>query len=287
VSRRLLPLGALVLLAALVVGLVLALRTSPRGPQARPAEPVSVVRTLSPREPQFGDPVTATVDVVVDPRRVDPRSVRVTTGFAPYRVAASIRTLRSEGGTSVTRLESRLRCLDVACVPPGTASTVRFDPVRVSYLEGSRRRSLAVAWQALHVHSRVAKADLRHPLLRVPPPQAHADYRLPPRGTGYALLALAGLLGVGGSAALLLVGLRRFEPRRRGPTPLDQALRELATANGDAGRRRRALEQLARELEPIDPGLSAESRVLAWGPGDPRPDAVTDLAVRAQTAVGR
>ena len=64
-----------------------------------------------------------------------------------------------------------------------------------------------------------------------------------------------------------LVGLRRLELRRRAPTPLDRALGELATANGDSGRRRRALEQLAREIEPIDPGLSAESRVLAWGGG--------------------
>jgi hypothetical protein len=287
VSRRLLPLGALVFLAALVIGLVLALRTSPRGQQARPAEPVSVVQTLSPREPQFGDPVVATVDVVVDPRRVDPGSVRVTTGFAPYRVAASSRTTHRDGGTSVTRFESRLRCLDAACVPPGAASTVRFAAVRVSYREGSRRRSLALAWPALHVHSRVTRADLRHPLLHVPPPQVHADYRLPPRATGYALLALAALLGVGGCALLLLVALRRLEPRRRAPTPLDRLLRELATPNGDSGRRRRALEQLARELEPVDPGLSVESRVLAWGPGDPPPDAVADLAGRAQTAVGR
>ncbi len=283
-SRRLLPLGALVLLAALVIGLVFALRTSPGGPQARPAEPVSVVRTLSPREPQFGDPVVATVDVVVDPRRVDPGSVRVTTGFAPYRVAARSRTAHSERGTSVTRFESRLRCLDVACVPPGAASTVRFEPVRVSYREGSRPRSLTVAWPALHVHSRVARADLVHPLLRVPPPQAHADYRLPPQATGYALLALAALLGVGGFALFVLVGLRRLEPRRRAPAPLDRLLLELGTPNGDSGRRRRALEQLARELEPIDPGLSAESRVLAWGPGDPGPDAVADLAGRAQAA---
>ena len=290
-SRRLLPLAALVVLAALVLGLVLALRHEPGGRQARlDGRPVSAVGTLSPREPQFGDTVVATVDVFVDSRRVDPDTVRVTTGFTPYQVTASTRMVRSDEGVSITHLERRLRCLGVACVPPGTASTVRFEPVRVSYREGSQPRSLAVAWPVLHVHSRVALADLRHPLLRVPPPHAASDYRLPPRPTGYALLALAALLALGGSTLLLLVGLRRFAPVRRGTnTPLERILVELAAAssNGDSGRRRRALEQLARELEPLDPGLSVESRVLAWGPEDPKVDAVADLAGRAQTAVRR
>lgn len=290
-SRRLLPFAALALLAALVTGLVLALRHDPGGPPARlQGRPVSAVATLSPREPQFGDTVLATLDVLVDPRRVDPGSVGVATGYAPYRVAASERTVRREGGVPDIHLESRLRCLALACVPPGTASTVRFQPVRVSYREGSQARSLAVTWPALHVHSRVAVADLQHPLLRIPPPRASSGYRFPPGPTGYALLALAGVLALGGSALLLLVALRRFEPARsRTGTPLERILAELAaaSANGDSGRRRRALEELARKLEPFDSGLSAESRVLAWGPEDPQAEAVADLAGRAQTAVRR
>jgi hypothetical protein len=289
-STRLLPFAVLALLAALVAGLVLALRHDPGGPPARLQDrPVSAVATLSPREPQFGDTVVATLDVLVDPRRVDPDSVSVTEGYAPYRVTASDRTVRREGGVSVTHLESRLRCLGLACVPPGTASRVRFQPVRVSYQEDSQPRSLDVAWPALHVHSRVALADLRHPLLRVPPPRASAGYRFPPRPTGYALLALAGVLALGGSALLLLVALRRVEPARRRTPPLERILGELAAAssNGDSGRRRRALEELAHELEPFDSGLSAESRVLAWGPEDPHAEAVADLAGRAQTAVQR
>jgi hypothetical protein len=136
----------------------------------------------------------------------------------------------------------------------------------------------------------VALADLQHPLLHVPPPHASAGYRFPPRPTGFALLALAAVLALGGSALLLLVALGRLEPARRHTrAPLERVLGELAAAssNGDSGRRRRALEQLARELEPLDPGLSAESRVLAWGPEDPRAEAVADLAGRARTAVRR
>jgi hypothetical protein len=290
-STRLLPFAVLALLAALVAGLVLALRHDPGGPPARLQDrPVSAVATLSPREPQFGDTVVATLDVRVDPRRVDPNSVGVTAGYAPYRVTTSERTVLREEGVSVIHLESRLRCLGLACVPPGAAATVRFQPVRVSYREGSQPRSLAVTWPALHVHSRVAATDLRHPLLRVPPPHASSGYRFPPRPTGYALLALAAVLALGGSALLLLVALRHFEPARsRTGAPLERILDELAAAssNGDSGRRRRALEELARELEPFDSSLSAESRVLAWGPEDPRAEAVAELAGRAQTMVRR
>jgi hypothetical protein len=58
-----------------------------------------------------------------------------------------------------------------------------------------------------------------------------------------------------------------------------------SSSNGDSGRRRRALEMLARELEPLDQSLSAESRVLAWGPEEPRPQAISDLTARVRKEV--
>ena len=75
--------------------------------------------------------------------------------------------------------------------------------------------------------------------------------------------------------------------RRRGPTPLERILLELEASgsNGDSGRRRVALEQLARELGALDPELSRESRVLAWAPSDPPPDAIDELARRARAVV--
>ena len=45
---------------------------------------VSYRATLAPREAFFGDPVEAKVDVVVDPRTVDPSRIRVHTDFRPY-----------------------------------------------------------------------------------------------------------------------------------------------------------------------------------------------------------
>ena len=249
-----------------------------------------VQRSLTPRDPQFGDTVVASADVTVDPRRVDPRSVTVRSSFGPYSVVSGARTVHSAGGLSTTHLERRLRCLDVACVPAGDRVALRLPPLRVSYRDGSGEHALAVAWPVLRVHSRVAAADLRHPLLRVPPPQPGSDYRLPPRPTGLALLALAAVLALGGAALLLrLWAPRPAGPRRRQGTRLERLLGELsaAAANGDAGRRRRALESLARELELLDGSLSAESRVLAWAPQDPQPAAISALTGRVRAAVAR
>ena len=90
------------------------------------------------------------------------------------------------------------------------------------------------------------------------------------------MLLRAGLLGL------------RLRGRSR-EAPLDRILHELAavSTNGDSGRRRRALEELARELEPLDEPLSAESRVLAWAPADPRPETIADLTDRVRAAVTR
>jgi hypothetical protein len=104
------------------------------------------------------------------------------------------------------------------------------------------------------------------------------------------LLALSAVLGLGGAALLLRLWLPRpSTARRRHGTRLERLLGELAAAaaNGDTGRRRRALESLAGELEALDGSLSAESRVLAWAPQDPHPAVISALAGRVRAAVAR
>ena len=254
--------------------------TVPRGSHA-----VSVQAWLSPREPQYGDTVLAGADVFVDPRRVDPRTVRLRTDFAPYRVIAATRSIQRSDGYSVVHLEERLRCLGVTCVPAGARKTVRFAPLRVAYGRGAARTALSVSWPALRVQSRVAAADLAHPVLRTPSAPPAPDYRVPATATGYALLALAAVLAVAGAALVLRVALRAGAPRLRRPEPLlDRILGELgaASSNGDAARRRRALEQLAGALEEVDGSLSTESRVLAWGRDDPQADAISELTRRVR-----
>ena len=287
-SRRLLQLGALALLIVLAVGLALALAHRPSGARADlGGRAVSVRQELTPRDPQFGDPVVATIDVFADSSRVDAGTVQVKAAFGPYTVAAGSRGVRLIGGVWVMHVERRLRCLGLACVPPGSTKVVRFTPVRVSYREGSRTHALASPWPPLRIHSRVTEAELARSVLRVPAPVAAPPrYSLSPTATGSVLLALAALLAAAAAALLLRVALRSTVPMRRVP-PLERVLRELAAAssNGDSGRRRRALEELARELEPLDLPLSVESRILAWGPGEPQPEAISDLAGRVRTAV--
>ena len=88
---------------------------------------------------------------------------------------------------------------------------------------------------------------------------------------------------------LLRLWLPRRRPRRREVPPLERALAELATASADddPGRRRRALESLAHELERLDAPLSAESRLLAWSPRDPQPEAISELSLRVRGAVAQ
>jgi hypothetical protein len=288
--RRVLSPAALVALLVLAAGFVAAVVHRPARPPVRLLGRPAVVRaSVSPQDPQFGDTVLAALDVFTDSSRVDPRSVHVATRFAPYAAAATRRTVETAGGVTIIRVESRLRCLDVACVPPGDSAPVSFPAARVTFSDGVQNRVLLARWPALRVHSRLAQSDVLHPRVRIPAPEAGgAGYRLPPRATGYALLGLAAVLAAVGAALLAWVAVRRRRPHPSGSS-LDRVLRELAAAsqNGDTGRRRRALEQLALELEPVDRELSLESRVLAWSAQDPPPEAVSELASRVRTAVPR
>jgi hypothetical protein len=283
-ARRALALAALLLAAGLAAFFAVAALRGPSQNAVRlSGRPVAVVRTLSAAEPQFGDSVVATIDVFVDARRVDPRSVTVDARFTPFAVTSSTRSVRRAGGVSIVRVVDRLDCLDAPCLPKSASATFRFPRLRIAYRGGV----LVAAWPALRVHARLEAADLGHAVLRVGPPQAHQSYRLPPGVTGWLLLA-AGLVGALGGFTLIaratLPLLAVARGRRRG-TPLERILGELTSANGDIGRRRRTLEQLARELEPLDESLSFESRVLAWSPQEPEPAAISDLAQRVRSVV--
>jgi hypothetical protein len=284
--RRLLQLSAIALLVALGAGLAAALLRG--GGQERidlGGRPIIVQQQLVPLEPQFGDTVTATAEVFTR-AGIDPRAVRVRTHFAPYGVVSTTRRVREVGDVAVVSVITRLRCLEVGCLPKGTLRTFRFKPLRVLYGGGSTTEP----WPALRVHSRLTKSDTARPIVRVPPPvAAPVHYRISPTAAGIVLLVLAVLLAAGGAFLLLRVAVRRIGPARPSAPPLEQVLGELAAScsNGNSARRRRALEALARELEPLDEALSDESRVLAWAPSDPQAATISDLTKRVRTAVRR
>ena len=250
-----------------------------------PVEAVVVTPSLATRSVAFGDPVEARLDVVVDTRRSDERSVRITASFAPY-AARALPVERSPAGPALLlRHRWRLECLVEACLPALLTRTFSFPPAAVSAGE----QTLRAAWPTLEVARRTTAADEARTA-----PAWRLETALPESSWGASATTLAWLLG-GGAAALLLaagallaLALRPGPRERRRLSGLERALalaRESLAA--DDGARRRALESLAAELrrEPTAPGeLAAVAERLAWSAAPPAADDVAALAARVEEA---
>jgi hypothetical protein len=278
--------AALVALGALVVAGVLAwvFLRAPGSPEAGLAQPPIEARTsFVPLDPQLGDPVTASVDVFLERSEIDPASVRLAVRVPPYVVVGATKTRHDTGGTTVLHFERRLECLDEPCVSLTALKTFTFPNLVIHYTDAGAATTAEVGWPRLAVHSRLDAARRSAPQLRLFQTRSAApSFRVDPHRAGVALLAVAAVLGTAGIALLLWLVAAPLLARRRRVGSVERILRELQTANGDSGRKRSALEQLARELAPLDGALSQESRVLAWAPQDPPPDAVDELARRAR-----
>jgi len=256
-----------VLLLAAATAFVLGTASDERGPVAT-RDPVKVHATLAPRAAQYGDRVVALAELLVDPARVDPGSVKVVTDFSPYRAfGAPTVTRRSEGGLTELRYRWALDCLDRGCLPRETARRIVFAPVRAQY-----RGGLATSvWPALRVDTRVGPQDLARPALRFDVlPLPKPTQRISP-GALHVLLLGGATLALLLAAALLVPELLALAPAYRRVdrrTPLERALAHVRAARAhDAPPRRRALERLAREVD--DPELGVRIRELAWSPSSP------------------
>jgi hypothetical protein len=278
--------GAAALLLVGIVGAVLLLR-APSAAQAKLAHPPIDVRAwFTPNDPQFGDVVVAHVEAIVDTTRVDPASVNPLPRLAPFLVVRETRTVHRAGHVADVRFDEQLQCLTVYCVPAHDVLKPKFKPLVVRFADRGKRGTASLDWPTLTVHSRLTAATRAHPTVRFGPPlSTPASYRVRPHTAGMVALVVALVLGLAGIALLLWLALGPLLERRRGPNPVERILRELqAQTNGDSGHRRAALEQLARELAPLDRDLSRESRTLAWAPDDPPRDAIDELARRAREA---
>jgi hypothetical protein len=287
-------LAALALAIALVA--VLALRNggdaTPRGYS------IQARATLSPRSVLFGDLLTARIDVTVDPRRLDPDSVRAVSDFTPWEVVGRpVRTREDAGATVLVRTTWTLRCLTAECIPPRDVSALEFDSGRVSFRGG---QPLEVTWPVLYVHSRLREADAgsregsspwRIDVLTLPA----ATYRITPSLLAALLLAAAGAFAaLGIFLGYALLPKRREPPPPPPPAPrppppsaLEQALAllEQAGENGSA-ERRRALELVADELATRDHPLAGAARALAWSEHAPPVSETRALAARVREALG-
>lgn len=302
VRRVVLAAGALalgaILAAALVAIFVLDRGGAEGSTPTPPQDGLAATAELEPRIVLFGDTIAATVDVVVDRDAVDPGTVRVAWGPAPWKlVRPPERTVETDAGTAHVRTTYLLRCLTRECAPVRPTEEITFAPARVTYpgADASGPERVEAAWPTLLVHTRLGGLDSgRRDQLAAPwtadlVSLPAVSYRVRPGLAIGVLVALAAL--VFGIAALVTYRAwprREPEPEPEPPPPpvasaLEQALALLESpvaVNGTESRRR-ALELVADEVERVgDLDLALAARALAWSPDAPEAPATRALATR-------
>jgi hypothetical protein len=289
----LLPVAAAAVVVVLVVGLALGWDRSGNG-TSHVTRPFAAATSLSSRTVSFGDPLVARLNVVVDPRSVDPASVEIQPSFGAYRIVSHTLERMSAGGE---RLAYRyvLECLDPVCVPGGDRVDQRFQPATVSYrTRAGDTVTHRVAWPRYLLSSRLTETERRRPEqnLRFDATLPPADYRVDP-GLLRALLAVAAALLALVTAVLVGLALRpRAAADAAGPSEsrLQQALRavRMSTANGQPAARRKALGWLGRELRAVErPSEANEAGRLAWSADAPSAESAGDFATQVETSEDR
>jgi hypothetical protein len=244
---------------------------------------IGVQTSLAPRPVLFGDDVTAHVDVLVDTRRVDPRSVRVTDGFGAWRQAAPERTTTTvAGGTAKRSFRFTLSCLDSTCLPHVT----RFAPVTVTArLRDGRTITVRRRWPALTVVGRVAAsaAAAAKPPFRAQTALPAPSFDASPTPLALWLDVLAGLLAAAGAAVVAAELVRRRRLLAAGADERPPLVRALALVREAERRapadRRKAAGLLARTLaQEGGDGLADRAARVAWSSEQPSPERLDRLA---------
>jgi hypothetical protein len=276
--------------AVLALAIALALGWWQRGGSGPvPGRPLTATATLGTHALSFGDPLSARVEVLVDPRKVDVASVRVRPRFAPWRIVSSS-TDRHSGAGTLLGYRYTLECLSQACLPGRTLAERRFLPVFVSYRTAAGRRArLLVDWPTYRVATRLTSPDIGDPTehlaadTSLPP----VSYRIAP-GTLQALFAALSALFVLAAAVLVYFALPRRQAAEPDLPPLERALLlvRASTANGYPAERRQALGGLARELRAEGRRDLAQAAVrLAWSSHPPSSEAASAFADHVEEAL--
>jgi hypothetical protein len=277
--------------AGALLGLAVAVALLPllvvRGSGAPPRRPLTVTVAVTPRAHLFGDSVRADVTVALDPRRVDAKTVAIEASFRPYTVIGNARVVRAPASV---RVDATLVCLTLACAPGVPQHTIALTPVRVRYRDLSGRpHSVGAAWPPLLAASRLAAADRSLSQLRLTAGLPRASAAIDPALAGWALAAAAAALLVVAAAGLLRRrGRPAAVPALPGVPALVSALEtvERLASEGD-GRRRSALDRLARELAAAGLArLAPAARELAWSSPPPAAAPMLELSGEVQKAVG-
>jgi hypothetical protein len=294
VSRRrnwiVVAVAALTVAAALVLAVVLTGSST----QAVPEHALTAEASLSRSGALFADPLRATIEVLVDRKRVDPARVGFSVAFEPYS-RIGIPRLSRHDTDRLTQLvfSTDLVCSTDVCLPKGRSSSmrIRFARAQVFYFprDGSGRKTLKLNWQPLTLGTRTTPADLAgddpfsQPIWHASTDPLAVSYRFSPSVLKTVLVVLSALFFVGAAFALWRV-LRALQARLRLPLPsaLERAVRlvERTEAREDAAAKRKALELLSRELTRSgESQLALAARELAWAEPTPIPAATQPLTL--------
>jgi len=279
--------------AAIVLAVVLVVALGSGGKQAAPQRAVTAETVLSRSGLLFADRVVASVEVLVDKKRVDPVRVGFRAGFGPFSRVGIPHVARADAGR-LARLvfSTELVCSTDVCLTKGDSSTrVQFPPAQVFYFprDGSPKQTVNVRWLPLTLAGRTTPADLANqdpfeqPLWHATTDPLAVSYRISPTLLKALLFVLSGLLFLASAFALGRL-LRALQARVRLPLPsaLERAVRlvERTESRDDAAAKRKALELLSRELTRSgESQLALVARELAWAEPTPLPAVTQPLTL--------
>jgi hypothetical protein len=289
-------LGALALAAVLTVPLVTGRGGASLLPPA--GKPVTVaLAEFMPGHHTFGDRVQATLELAVDPKRVDVETVRALVNLEPYRVLETRRSVDRAGGTALVRYRLVLRCLERECLAGILGRRdIEFPATKVFYAgKQGKVRHVDAEWPALRALTRVTPSDVATFPIAVDaePLAAGGRYSHSPAALAWGASALAAFLVFGASALLAQPFLRRrrgpvaaapvAEPEPDGVTRALAAL-EAAIAPAPADERVPALDRLARELDAAgSQDLAQAARRLAWRSDEISQERLDELLAACRT----
>jgi hypothetical protein len=266
---------------------------APTSSAAGSAAGVRVKTSVTPRATSFGDSITARVDVVVDRRRVDPRSVRINPSFGSWTQAGAPRA--SSGAVGSLFIHSwrfTLTCLDVVCLPGKEPLVVQLPqmPVTARSVDGSTL-IVRAGWPAFSVAGRTSPAKGSATPFEQETTLPAATYRLSPTLLALALDIVAGLLVAFACSLVAVAIVRRQEGRGRTVDKRSPLVRALAFVREAQGRRaddrRRAVGLLARTLGRDEDRLAGVASRVAWSAEEPSPDKLEELARTVEAEVER
>jgi hypothetical protein len=296
VTRRRLLIAGGVAAVALTVTLLLTLLTG-SGRQAVPVQAVEGTTQLSRSGVLFGDRVRATVQVIVDRKRVDPSRVGFTTHFEPFVRLGTPSVAREDTGR-LTRLvySSDLICLTNTCLSKNNPEPVhvQFPPTQVFYTASDgTRHTLSLPWQATSIGPRTTVQDLNgadpfeQPSWRATTDPLPVTYATSPHTLRLVLFIAAGLLFAFGLFALVRFVLTG-KLRLRVLSPLERAVVLVERAPPESAEKRKALELLSHELSHSgEPELALVAKQLAWAEPTPLPTLTQPLTIDVRKAISQ